>query len=106
MNDNYAFFSWTQLLDFLEPGCDGVVKNIAQVPLNKYKDAFEFIVDVGNKYYEEEMAAMQGDWEEDYSDPYMEGYGEERTADDQGHVYEGGGDYELPSQHKRDELWC
>lgn len=36
------------------------------VPLKNYKEAFEYIVDVGNRYYEEKM---QGEWDEDYSDP-------------------------------------
>ena len=96
-------------MDLLEPGCDGVVKNIAKVPLKNYKEAFEYIVDAGNQYYEDEMDSMQGGpgWEEDYSDPHMEefnGYSEEWRREDNEHVSEGGGDYELPSQHKRDEL--
>ena len=95
-----------QLLDLLEPGCEGVVKNIDSVPLKNFKEAFEYIVDVGNQYYEEEM---QGEWDEDYSDPQglgeFDGYGEDwRTAGrpgEDGHMTEGGGDYEPPL---RDEL--
>ena len=94
------------LLDLLEPGCEGVVKNIDSVPLKNFKEAFEYIVDVGNQYYEEEM---QGEWDEDYSDPQglgeFDGYGEDwRTAGrpgEDGHMTEGGGDYEPPL---RDEL--
>ena len=94
-----------QLLDILEPGCEGVIKNIDRVPLKNYGEAFEYIVDVGNKYYEE---GAQGEWEEDYSDPSIrgesDGYGEDwRNAgpDEDGHMTEGGGDYE---PHLRDEL--
>ena len=53
-------------MDLLEPGCEGVIKNIDSVPLKNFKEAFEYIVDMGNRYYEE----MQGEWEEDYSDPH------------------------------------
>ena len=58
-------------------------------------------MDVGNKYYEE----MQGEWEEDYSDPHrgeFDSYGEEWNAGrEDDHMTEGGGDYEPPL---RDEL--
>ena len=90
----------------MEPGCNGVINNIAKVPLKHYKEAFEFIVDVGNKYYEEEMEAMHDEFDAGYSNPNVEefdGYGEEQYTEE--HAYEGGGDYELPSQqHRRDEL--
>ena len=92
------------MLDLLEPGCEGVIKNIDNVPLKNYKEAFEYIVDVGNKYYEEEM---QGEWDEDYSNPHrgeFDGYGEDwRRAGpgEDGHMTDGGGDYE---PHLRDEL--
>ena len=94
-------------MDLLEPGCEGVIKNVAKVPLKNYKQAFEFVVDAGNNYYAEEMDSLHGGWEEDYSDPDMEefnGYSEEWRRDDSGRGSEGGGDYELPSQHKKDEL--
>lgn len=95
-------FCYSQLLDLLEPGCNGVIKSIAQIPLKNYKQAFEFIVDVGNKYYEGEMEG--GDWEEDFTSPdeeQFDGYGQEQGGD---HWSEGGGDHELPDWQKRDEL--
>ena len=55
-------------------------------------------MDVGNRYYEE----MQGEWEEDYSDPHIgevDGYGEEWNAGrEDDHMTKGGGDYEPPLQ--------
>ena len=62
------------------------------------------MVDMGNRYYEEEM---QGDWDEHYSDPHwgeFDGYSEDRNNAEAGqddHMTEGGGDYE---PHLRDEL--
>ena len=97
------------MLDLLEPGCEGVIKNIDRVPLKNFKEAFEYIVDAGNKFYKEEM---QGEWEEDFSDPHrgdeFYGYGDEGQealgtvqAGEDDHMTEGGGDYEPPL---RDEL--
>lgn len=78
-----------------------MLKNVAEIPLKHYVEAFEFVIDTGNKYYEE-MESMQGEREEDHTGEF-DGYSQEWNARDE-HITEGGGDHELPSQHKRDEL--
>lgn len=102
-----SLWLFIQLLEILEPGCDGIIKNVAEIPLKHYKEAFEFVIEAGNEHYEEEMESMQGEWKEDDTDPHTEefnGYSQEWTDGEDEHITEGGGDYELPSQHKRDEL--
>ena len=80
------------------------MKNVAEIPLKYYVEAFEFVIDIGNKYYEEEMESMQGEREEDPYTGEFDGYSQEWNAGDEEHITEGGGDHKLPSQHKRDEL--
>ena len=91
-------------MEILEPGCDGVVKKVADIPLKHYVEAFEFVIDVGNKYYEEEMESIQGEREKDRYTGEFNGHSQEWNARFEEHITEGGRDHELPSQHKRDEL--
>ena len=96
----FFFVIPSQLLDLLEPGSEGVIMNIDSVPLKNYREAFEYIVDVGNKYYEEEM---QGELDEDYSDPHrgeFDGYSEDWRnvgPGEDSHMTEGGRDMNLTS---------
>ena len=76
------------------------MKNVAEIPLKNYIEAFEFVIDVGNKHYEE----MQGNREEDPHTGEFDGYSQEWNGRGKEHITEGGGDHELPSEHKRDEL--
>ena len=91
-------------MEILEPGCNGIVKNVAEIPLKHYVEAFEFVIDVGNKYYEEEMESMQGEKKDDPHTGEFGGYSHEWSVGTEEHITEGGGDNELPRQYRREEL--
>ncbi len=90
-----------QILDILQPGCDGVISDYRHIPKQRINEAHEFITallgDGGGD------GGGDGDnWDELY-DPQEEFGGYGMVEDDPSHMTEdlGGGDYEQPL---KDEL--
>ena len=98
----------TQMMDILEPGCNGVLRNLKSVPNNRLKEAMDFISATAEQIFEDRVREMGGFFDdEDYNEEFG-GHGfdssprDERghMTEDNDHMTEGGGDY----GHWKDEL--
>ena len=60
------------MFELLDPGCNGVIpaSKLDSIPLERYKEAFEYIIKVGDELY---SGTTVGEWEEGELPPFLHG---------------------------------